>query len=371
MEEDYSVFNFTEGARMPDFYRVILIPFCVLVWTSTLVGERAIEASEPQFVIPETQAQISFAPERPNEAVRQRPSGQLLDLAESFSPVASRPSRTSRTPSIVMAAGVANDTTKIRLASHEGPVLAAPGGEKTETIEEKTPQKETILEKSEKTVPEELAPDTEKAKDALLDRPIGFGKNGESKKKLAKPQFSSAISPVISVFGSLLIVVSAFLILALLLKKASPKGCRALPKEVFEDLGRTFISQKLQLHLLRLGNRLILVSVTQDGISPVTEITDPDEVVPLLGMCRRLDANSSSELFRKALTNFSEEESSDYFGHTAGDTLEKDKSAKKTSKSVGSGQRPAPSQVDLYSEPNESLADILASGLATKGGRHA
>lgn len=202
------------------------------------------------------------------------------------------------------------------------------------------------------STPEEEA--EESADDSVLGKTIGFSSKKSAKPgKLAKPEFADAIAPLISIIGSLLIVLSAFFILMMIFRKMSPKGNRLLPKEAFEDLGRTFLTPKLQLHLLRLGHRLILVSVTQDGVSPITEVTDPDEVVPLLGMCRQLDPNSSSERFRKIYSELSEKDYSE--------TPKKTVAAKPQAKS---------SLVDLYSEPDESLADILASGLGTKGGRH-
>ena len=207
---------------------------------------------------------------------------------------------------------------------------------------------------------ESPAIDDKEESDTLLGKAIGFGVKDKAKsRKLERPQFSAAIAPVVSVIGSLLIVLSVFFILMMVVKKISPKGNRLLPKEAFEDLGRTFLTQKLQLHLLRLGNRLILVSVTPDGVSPITEVTDPDEVVPLLGMCRKLDENSSTELFRKMYSTLTDEDDP---GRTP---------PKKQTPVPGSmkGNAKASTLVDLYSEPDESLADILASGLG-KGGRN-
>jgi flagellar biogenesis protein FliO len=189
----------------------------------------------------------------------------------------------------------------------------------------------------------------------LLDRAIGLGKDHSGKGIMERPKIVGAITPLISVLGSLLIVIAIFFILVLFLKKVSPKGNRLLPQEAFEDLGRAMLTQKLQLHLLRLGNRLILVSITPDGVSPVTEITDPDEVVPLLGMCRQLDKNSSSELFRKTLNSFaSEKAEGGYFGTEMKKTTPKNKGKTKNSL-LG----------NLYSDPDESLAEMLA-----KGGQH-
>lgn len=258
------------------------------------------------FVVPEHQAQVSFSPSQdaPN------PKRQLMSLAHGFSGTAPTPA---------------------------SPVVPASYTAEPEDVPE-----------------EPEAVQTTKS-DNLLHQAIGFKSEPSGKGKMERPKFSGSIAPLVSVFGSLLVVLSAFLILVLLFKKVSPKGNRVLPKEAFEDLGRTFLTQKLQLHLLRLGNRLILVSVTPDGVSPITEVTDPDEVVPLLGMCRKLDTNSSSALFRKTLSNFAGEDAqSGYFGV--------DSDAKTPVKSKSS--------VDLYSDPDESLAVLLASGLKAKGGKH-
>ncbi|MDR2756881.1 MAG: flagellar biosynthetic protein FliO [Planctomycetaceae bacterium] len=197
--------------------------------------------------------------------------------------------------------------------------------------------------------------------DQLLDKPIGSGKTEIGKKLMNRPKISSAVTPIISVLGSLLIVLGVFFILVLLLKKVSPKGNRLLPKEAFEDLGRAMLTQKIQLHLLRLGNRLLLVSITPDGVSPITEITDPDEVVPLLGLCRQLDTHSSTELFRKTLSSFSTDGTEGgYFGTDVAKVhRDNRKNSTRNSKSKQS------TLVDLYSEPDESLAEILA-----KGGQH-
>jgi flagellar biogenesis protein FliO len=209
-----------------------------------------------------------------------------------------------------------------------------------------------------------VPPPTEAADDAILDKPLKrkTQKSAETetdaenadaaakphgwKNKVPRPDWNMSFSPVISVAGSLLIVLSAFFMIAVLYKKVSPKGNRPLPKEAFENLGRVYITAKQQLQLLRLGNRLILVSVTANGTSPVCEITDPDEAVSLLGMCRRLDTNSATELFQKTVSKISDDE---------------------INQSVRASRRP-PQQhsrtssplVDLYSDPDETLAEMLA-----------
>ncbi|MGL4594516.1 MAG: FliO/MopB family protein [Thermoguttaceae bacterium] len=195
-----------------------------------------------------------------------------------------------------------------------------------------------------------VAPTSETSSPDILDQQIGgnWGTAGMEKvlDKMPRPSMPTGFSSLASVIGSLLIVMSIFFLLILFMKKVSPKGSRPLPKEVFEDLGRIQLTQKLPLHLLRLGNRLILVSITPDGVSPITEITHPDEVVQVLGMCRRLDPNSSSELFRKTLTQYVD-----------GDSKTMKHAPMPASRSVR-----GTSMVDLYSDSDASLAELIAAG---------
>jgi len=161
-------------------------------------------------------------------------------------------------------------------------------------------------------------------------------------KKLVKPE----LTPVFSVAGSLLIVIAAFFLLALLFRKVAPQGSRPLPKEAFECLGRHFLSQKQQLQVLRLGNRIVLVSVMAEGITTLAEITDPDEVVSFLGHFRRLDSNSATEIFRKTVAGISDDELSQPHQRPV----------------VSTRRQQSAASLDLYSDPDESLASILARG---------
>ena len=129
----------------------------------------------------------------------------------------------------------------------------------------------------------------------------------ESDKKISFTPGSQVMS-VVSVLGSLCLVLGVFFMFVLFMKKIGPKSGGNLPKEAFENVGRYPLSPKLQLNLLRLGNRLMLVASTPDGgVETLTEIDHPDEVVQILGMCRRLDPNSSSSQFQSVLDEFAKE----------------------------------------------------------------
>ena len=113
--------------------------------------------------------------------------------------------------------------------------------------------------------------------------------------------------PILTVISSLAIVLGVFFILVWLMKRATPRQAGVLPQEVFEKLGSVTFSPKMQMHLFRLGGKLVLVSVTPDGMEPVAEVTDPDEVVHLIGLCKQNDPKSSSAAFRKVLKQYTGE----------------------------------------------------------------
>ncbi|MDR1924530.1 MAG: hypothetical protein LBQ66_09145 [Planctomycetaceae bacterium] len=215
----------------------------------------------------------------------------------------------------------------------------------------------------------------DKETDAILNQTLGQNKDGSGSDKLQKPTITGLFGPTVSVLGSLIIVISAFLIVALLFRKISPKTNQPLPKEAFESLGRSFLSQKLQVQLLRLGNRLILVSTTNDKITPITEITDPDEVVTIISMCRRIDPNDTN-IFHQNLTsqlkknstknknNYTNDNSNNnYFG--SNNNHENITTPQTTNQNRQKQQR-----IDIYNEPDKnSLAAILASGIERNNAR--
>lgn len=108
----------------------------------------------------------------------------------------------------------------------------------------------------------------------------------------------------LTVGGSLAMVLGLFLVLAWVARRASPNHMARLPKEVFDVLGRAPLSGRQQVHLLRCGSKLLLVSVTPTGTETLTEITDPQEVDRLAGLCQQGRPDSSTSIFRNVLEQF-------------------------------------------------------------------
>jgi flagellar biogenesis protein FliO len=103
------------------------------------------------------------------------------------------------------------------------------------------------------------------------------------------------------VVSSLAIVLGLFFLVVWLSRRAFPRASASLSTEVLEIVGRSPLAHRHQLQLIRLGRRLLLVSVTPERAETLTEITDPDEVNHLISLCRQQQAGSISDSFRQVL----------------------------------------------------------------------
>lgn len=115
----------------------------------------------------------------------------------------------------------------------------------------------------------------------------------------------------------LAIVIGLFMICMWLLKGSGPKPTSPLPGEAVSVLGRVPLAQRNYAQLLQVGNKLVLVSVTPDGVAPITEVTDPSEVTRLLGICLRNRKQSSSTEFHHVLEQLAQEPAQGFLGNEA------------------------------------------------------
>ena len=106
------------------------------------------------------------------------------------------------------------------------------------------------------------------------------------------------LASLVTVGGSLALVLGLFMIMAWILRRTIPGTVQALPGEVVEVLGRAPLAGRQQVHLVRCGSKLILVSVTPEGAETLTEITDAEEVDRLAGLCRETHPGSATSAFR-------------------------------------------------------------------------
>lgn len=117
-------------------------------------------------------------------------------------------------------------------------------------------------------------------------------------------RLSAQLSSPATVLGSLGVVVGLFLLMAWMVRRGMPKQAGAVPREAVEVLGRVPLAGKLQMHLIRCGNKIVLVSATPTGIEALTEISDPEEVDRVAGLCAQLSPHSATAAFRAALGQY-------------------------------------------------------------------
>ena len=136
--------------------------------------------------------------------------------------------------------------------------------------------------------------------------PLRTGKNTQR----LTPESTSRASgkqATTTVIASLGVVLAAFFVLVWLSRKTAPKGLAPLPGEVFESLGRAPLTARQQMQLIRIGSKLVLLSVTSTGVETLTEITDVDEVNRLTALCQQGRAGSITDTFRQVLSQYADE----------------------------------------------------------------
>ncbi len=143
----------------------------------------------------------------------------------------------------------------------------------------------------------------------------------QRKKNETSRPVSDGWSSLASTAGSLIVVLGLLFAVVWLMRRTAPKSARTLPTEVFEVLGRSPLTARGEVHLLRCGNKLLLVSVTPAGAETLTEITDAQQVDRLCGLCARDETQSATNVFRGVLKQFSREgAASGFLGDRPGGT---------------------------------------------------
>lgn len=95
----------------------------------------------------------------------------------------------------------------------------------------------------------------------------------------SRPTFGGSL---LSMFGSLILVLGLFLLIAWGMKKLVPAQNTMLPRSVLQSLGQFPLTSRNRLFLLRFGKKLLLVSVCGDETSLVCEVDNESEVAELL-----------------------------------------------------------------------------------------
>lgn len=123
----------------------------------------------------------------------------------------------------------------------------------------------------------------------------------------ALPSFGLNIDSVYTTGAALAVVLGMFLLCAALVRRGAKKSNARLPEDVVSVLGRVPLAARQFAELVRVGNKLVLVSVTPHGAEPLTEIIDPAEIDRLVGLCRQGTKGSSTEEFDQIFRRLADE----------------------------------------------------------------
>ncbi len=127
------------------------------------------------------------------------------------------------------------------------------------------------------------------------------------------PAFGLPLDSLYTTGTALAVVLGIFLLFAGLVRRGGKKANSLLPDEVVSVLGRVPLAARQFAELVRVGNKLVLVSVTPSGAEPLTEITDPVEIDRLVGLCRQRTKGSSTDEFEKVFRQLADEKTPSSF----------------------------------------------------------
>ena len=114
-------------------------------------------------------------------------------------------------------------------------------------------------------------------------------------------RFQSA-KPMLKVVGGLSLVLAIFYALVVFAKRNGGSVNGKVPEEVIQVLGQVPMDSRRHLQLVRLGSKILLLSVTNSSVESIGEIDDPVEVEHVISTMQRGRAVEDFQNFRR-ITN--------------------------------------------------------------------
>lgn len=134
----------------------------------------------------------------------------------------------------------------------------------------------------------------------VLDQKLGESSSTDaSTQPFASFLSFDSSSPAFKLIGGICIVTAIFFAFVLLAKRGGAKVNSRIPSEIFEVVGQLPLNQKQQFHLVRLGSKLLLLSVNNNHTQTISEISDPIEVEHVLSMLHKGQAAEAFNSFRR------------------------------------------------------------------------
>jgi flagellar biogenesis protein FliO len=107
-----------------------------------------------------------------------------------------------------------------------------------------------------------------------------------------------SMESVSTTIAALVLVLGLFLLVVALLRRTGSRSSASLPQDVVGVLGRVPFPGRQSAYLIRLGNKLLLVSVTPNSAETLSEVTDPAEVNRLLQLCHHFGPTTAHESYQ-------------------------------------------------------------------------
>jgi flagellar biogenesis protein FliO len=112
---------------------------------------------------------------------------------------------------------------------------------------------------------------------------------------------------LVTVATSLAVVLGLFALLVWFTRRGTNRGNGQLPGEVVETLGRVPLNKQQEMHLVRVGNKLLLLAVTPQSAETLTEITDASEIERLTQLCQLSHPGKLTASFQQVLAQLHRE----------------------------------------------------------------
>lgn len=123
------------------------------------------------------------------------------------------------------------------------------------------------------------------------------------------PHWGLPMDSLYTTLTALALVVGLLLLCTWAVRRGSRGSTAILSDEVVSVLGHTPLAGRQVAQLLRVGNKLVLISVTPSGAQTLAEVTDPTEVERLLDLCLQRSPHRTTADFDKTFRRLSREKS--------------------------------------------------------------
>ncbi|MFO0871634.1 MAG: flagellar biosynthetic protein FliO [Pirellulales bacterium] len=123
---------------------------------------------------------------------------------------------------------------------------------------------------------------------------------GEGKETSAENSHAGGRGPLASV-TSVTLLAGGVLLVLWMMRRATPAQRGQLPADALEVLGQSVISPRLAVHLIRVGQRVVLVGSAPQSATALLEISEAEEVESLVAACRTEESSSVAASMRRVL----------------------------------------------------------------------